>query len=94
MRLYQDEKRVLDDLLASLEGEAYLFGSQVDDTQRGGDVDLLVFSAANPFHLSLELSRKFFMASESKLDVVVMDKENLTDEQEAFLKSLKLERLK
>jgi len=46
MRLTQNEVTLLKEKLASLSKEAklYLFGSRVDDSKKGGDIDLLVVS--------------------------------------------------
>ena len=52
MRLTVNEITLLKEKLALLSREAklYLFGSRVDDSKRGGDIDLLVVSFTNPFH--------------------------------------------
>ncbi len=41
MRLYQDQIKVLKNKLQSISSTAqlYLFGSRVDDTKRGGDIE-------------------------------------------------------
>lgn len=46
MRLYKEEIEVLKKKLAtfSLDAKLYLFGSRVDDSARGGDIDLLIIS--------------------------------------------------
>lgn len=46
MRLYPEQVEVLKNKLQTLSSDAklYLFGSRVDDTARGGDIDLLVVS--------------------------------------------------
>jgi predicted nucleotidyltransferase len=66
------------------EGEIYLFGSRVDDTKRGGDIDLYIDSASTQ-----ELSRKkidFLVQlknaiGEQKIDVVInRNEKRLIDE--------------
>lgn len=45
MRLADEQRRVIKDAVARLTGynsRVWLFGSRVDDEQRGGDIDLLV----------------------------------------------------
>lgn len=85
MRLDSVELRALRKATENINGNIFLFGSRVDDTKKGGDIDLLIFSQDNAFHLSQQVSIKFFMECEEKIDVVVMDKENLSKEQKAFL---------
>ncbi len=94
MRLYPDEKLALDKALEDIDEEVYLFGSRVDDNKKGGDIDILIYSKKNSLQLSQEVSRKFFMELDSKLDVVVFDKSNMTREQKAFVNTLDMIRLK
>lgn len=68
--------------------EAYLFGSRTDPHRRGGGIDILVFSEKPPFELSRRIATQFFMRCEEKIDVVVMNPECLTTEQQAFLSTL------
>jgi predicted nucleotidyltransferase len=44
MRLEKDQIEVLKNKLSELSSNAklYLFGSRIDDTKKGGDIDLLV----------------------------------------------------
>jgi predicted nucleotidyltransferase len=65
MRLYPDEKQALDKALQDVEDEVYLFGSRVDDSKKGGDIDILIYS-----------------------------KENMTKEQQAFVNTLTMVRIK
>ena len=46
MRLKPEEITAINETVHALDGEAmvYLFGSRVDDSKRGGDIDLLVMS--------------------------------------------------
>ncbi len=94
MRLYPDEKLALDKALEGIDDEVYLFGSRVDDNKKGGDIDILIYSKKNSLRLSQEVSMTFFMELDSKLDVVVFDKDNMTKEQKAFVNTLDMIRLK
>jgi predicted nucleotidyltransferase len=85
MRLDSTQKSALDKALKDVSGEAYLFGSRVNDQARVGDVDVLIFSDQDPFKLSQEVSVNYFMECEEKIDVIVMDPNNLTPEQVDFL---------
>ena len=47
MRISEAEKKVIVGAISSMDpnAEIYLFGSRVDDQQRGGDIDILCFSS-------------------------------------------------
>jgi len=94
MRLDRQELNALRKAIANINGEVYLFGSRVDDTKKGGDIDILIFSQENAFRLSQQVSIKFFMECEEKIDVVVMNQYELTEEQRAFLNVIKMEKFK
>lgn len=94
MRLYDDEINALNVAIENVRGEVYIFGSRVDDTKKGGDIDVLIFSKEEPYKLSQQVSLKFSSILNSKLDVIVFDKDNLKKEQQAFINTLQLERIK
>ncbi len=94
IRLYPDEKKALFDAIKDVDGEVYIFGSRTYPDKKGGDIDILIYSKQNPLKLSQEISIKFFNELDSKLDVVVFDKSNITKEQKAFIKTLNLIRIK
>lgn len=94
MRLDKVEKQALLNAISGIPAEGvYLFGSRADDSRRGGDIDVLVFSEAPAFELSRQVAVRFFLECEEKIDVVVMNPRALTPEQEAFLATLKLEKI-
>ncbi len=74
MRLSEAEVGYIKGEFLRLDPEAlvYLFGSRVDDTKRGGDIDLLVLSK----HLTLEDKLKaritlYDCLGEQKIDIVL-----------------------
>lgn len=71
MRLDETEAMALRSALKDVEDSVYLFGSRTDDSKRGGDIDILIFSDKDPYELSRKISVDFFMECEEKLDVVV-----------------------
>lgn len=67
-----------------------MFGSRADDNAKGGDIDILVFSEQNLYTLANEIIAKFKQKLDAKLDVLVIDKQNTSKEQQAFLNTLTL----
>lgn len=94
VRLDELEKKALSAALSNVKERVYLFGSRTKTNEKGGDIDILIFSDQNPFNLSREIKQKFFLECEEKIDVIVFDDRNLTDEQRAFLSIINLVRLK
>ena len=74
MRLNESEKITIKAVVAALDPKAsvYLFGSRVDDTRRGGDIDLLimsdVLSASDRGTIHWELCSRL---GEQKIDIVI-----------------------
>lgn len=79
-------------LVAALDGiAAYaveLFGSRTDPAGRGGDIDLLILSDAPRFETARRVNNRFFSMCEERIDVVLLDPDNLTSTEAAFLHSL------
>ena len=73
-------------------GEIFLFGSRVDDTKKGGDIDLyLVVENSNLFRKKLKFLAKIKrVIGEQKIDVVFNLDENRIIEQEAKKWGIKL----
>ena len=76
------------------EGKIYLFGSRVDDTQRGGDIDLYLCPVKEfedmrkkktDFLVKLDLA-----IGEQKIDVVMAKDKNRTIEQVALRDGIEL----
>jgi len=93
MRLDETERKALSNAISGIKGEVYLFGSRVDDKKHGGDIDLLIYTKANPYLTSQNVSVKFQMECEEKIDVIVMNPEKMTEEQKAFVGTLKCKKI-
>lgn len=80
MRIQPEEQAAIVSTIASFdkESEIYLFGSRLDDTKRGGDIDVLVKSdvicRSMLAHIEDELFRKI---DEQKIDFVLTRKNEL-----------------
>ena len=94
MRLDAEQTSALEYALDLITDEVYLFGSRLDPAKKGGDIDLLVFSKQDSFQLSQQITLRFFEKCEEKIDVVVMNPNRLTDEQQAFLNLIEKQKLK
>jgi hypothetical protein len=90
VRLDSSEENALRHALQDVKGDVYLFGSRTDMQGKGGDIDLLMFSAEDPFALSRKTVRRFFLECEEKIDVLVFNRENVSDEQQAFLNTIRM----
>ena len=74
MRLSKDEINVLKNSLKKLSKSAkiYLFGSRVDSSKRGGDIDLLIIDKNLTKRDLRELRVEFFKKfGEQKLDIIL-----------------------
>ncbi len=75
------------------DGEIYLFGSRVDDSLKGGDIDLYIKVKENQDLLYKKIQ---FLAKikekigDQKIDVVISKDETRIIEQEAIIKGIKL----
>ncbi|MEA1972077.1 MAG: nucleotidyltransferase domain-containing protein [Candidatus Cloacimonadota bacterium] len=75
------------------DGEIYLFGSRVDDTKRGGDIDLylIVDNKINLFRKKLKFLAKIKrVLGEQKIDVIFNIDNNRLIEREAQQWGIKL----
>lgn len=70
-----------------------LFGSRTLAASRGGDIDLLILTSAPRFETARQVSSRFFMQCEERIDVVVLDPDRLTPAEDAFLRSLRRVRI-
>lgn len=82
MRLTDFERRSISEVVHSYlpDARVLLFGSRVDDTKRGGDIDLLVLTAGEPdwqlkWQISEDLQQRI---GEQKIDLVIEDPASLS----------------
>ncbi|HDH87033.1 MAG TPA: nucleotidyltransferase domain-containing protein [Desulfobacteraceae bacterium] len=74
MRLKDEEKQVILQTIHSIDPNAkiYLFGSRVNDSDKGGDIDLLVFSRKISYGDKLTVKKNIFsVLEEQKIDLIV-----------------------
>ena len=74
MRLSEKEKSTIVQAVAEFDTTArvYLFGSRVDDTKKGGDIDLLVLSSSIDLNTKLKIKAKIFQfLADQKIDIVI-----------------------
>ena len=76
------------------EGEIYLFGSRIDESQKGGDIDLYIIPFKKIKNLREE-KLKFLVKldeylGEQKIDVIISKDKDRLIEQEALKKGVKL----
>jgi predicted nucleotidyltransferase len=79
MRLSLSEQTAIKTALASIDEQAkvYLFGSRVDNTKKGGDIDLLVISDKMDWKQKSAFKTKLWDAiGEQKIDIVIPDESN------------------
>ena len=78
MRLLKQEREVIREAVAEFDSEAevYLFGSRVDDTKKGGDIDILVISDKIDDHSLFLIEEEIFKQIEAqKIDFVISREE-------------------
>lgn len=93
MRLSVKEKTAIIHAVKDFDPQAriYLFGSRVDDTEKGGDIDVLIFSNKLSFEDKLNIKARLFeMIDEQKIDLLIAKDCNDPFVQMAFEKSLEL----
>jgi len=94
MRLSHTEKAALDYAISGLTDKVYLFGSRTIDSKKGGDIDILIFSTLSAYTLSKSVAVKFFSRCESKIDVIVINPNGISPQQQAFINEISLIQLK
>lgn len=92
MRLLDKERVALGKALRGVEGQVYLYGSRTDPRRKGGDIDILVFSQSDsPYRLSQDITVRFQMECDEKIDVTVVDPDRILESQKAFVNKIRKE---
>lgn len=95
MRLQRQEIQTILQVARQIYGEkvkVYLFGSRLDDTKRGGDIDLLVRNEGTPKGVLARIrmiAQLKFLLGDQKIDVIGDHEESLVV-QEALQKGILL----
>jgi len=78
------------------EGRIYLFGSRVDDSKRGGDIDLYM-ELSSEMDIKKQLDKKsefkiklYDIIGEQKIDIIISKDKNRSIEKEAMKKGVLL----
>jgi len=74
MRLRPDEIKAIKEIIQSFDSEAkiWLYGSRTDDSKRGGDIDLLIFSKKINFSDKLKIKSQLYpKIGEQKIDILI-----------------------
>lgn len=74
MRLKESEQKAILSTVKHLDNDAsvYLFGSRVDDTKKGGDIDLLVLSGSLTSDDKRSIKIKLYeLLGEQKIDLII-----------------------
>jgi len=74
MRLKESEQKAIVSTVNHLDNDAsvYLFGSRVDDTKKGGDIDLLVLSGSLTSDDKRSIKIKLYeLLGEQKIDLII-----------------------
>ena len=90
MRLTNNEVQIIKETFKDVfeDGKIYLFGSRIDDSKKGGDIDLYIDI---PYHLTIseKLEKKssfriklYDMLGEQKIDIVISKDKNRSIEKE------------
>ena len=84
MRITEEAKNAIIDAVKSADPDAkvWLFGSRVDDSKKGGDIDIGILSSNVNVMEEIDILQKMYdKIGEQKIDIVVS-----RDGQEAFFK--------
>ena len=96
MRLTENERELIKKAFLEIfkDGKIYVFGSRVDDTKRGGDIDLYL-CPTKQYDNERELKRKFQLLleeylGEQKIDIVIAKDSSRLIEQVALRDGVEL----
>lgn len=92
MRLLKKERDALKHALRGVDGTAYLYGSRTDESKKGGDIDVLVLARVeSPYRLSQDISVRFRMECDEKIDVLVVNPDSMPESQRSFVSLIQKE---
>ena len=92
MRLKDSEKNAIVRTVKSFDPNAkvFLFGSRTDDSAKGGDIDLLIFTKRKTLSDKLKLKVKLKEElGDRKIDILLTDNENTSEKQNPFIGIIK-----
>lgn len=92
MRLDKTEKKALFYAVEEIDYPVFLFGSRVDNSKKGGDIDIVILSGEKKTDIMLEVERRFLSKCEEKIDVVILNPDDSEDRE--FFHTLKKERIR
>ena len=95
MRLTSSEINSIKEVFITVfqRGELFLFGSRVDDDQKGGDIDLFVIAKNKNNYLEKKLQFLSLLKQkigDQKIDLIISRDQNRLIEQEALLNGISL----
>ena len=95
MRLSDKERAIIKKSIDTVIGDAtvYLFGSRVDDTKKGGDIDLYIIPKIQHDLFRKKLKLKTFLEDKlyKPVDIVISKNRQRPIEQEALKKGIKIQ---
>jgi len=74
MRLTNQEADIIKNTIKGFDpkAEVFLFGSRIDDSLKGGDIDILIFSESMNLRSKLQLKSSLFeKMEEQKIDIII-----------------------
>lgn len=88
LRIDDQQKNALEFALRNLTGPVFLFGSRINLKEKGGDLDLLIYSNEDKWKLTLQVSVDYKQICEEKIDVMVVNPDELTLEEQVFIEEI------
>jgi len=98
MRLTESEILSIKEVFQNVfkHGEIFLFGSRVDDTKKGGDIDLFIIQKNKENNLEKKINFLTLLKQkigDQKIDIIISKDKNRLIEKEALTKGISLCRI-
>ena len=95
MRLTESEILSIKEVFQNVfkHGEIFLFGSRVDDTKKGGDIDLFIIQKNKENNLEKKINFLTLLKQkigDQKIDIIISKDKNRLIEKEALTKGISL----